>query len=323
MLSIRNLSRIYGEDSEPFHSVMRLESPKTTLAELAKFASDSEQNKELLADRAMKASRPEDLRLDKLKDLPNLAKLQEWFPSDSRAMSTLKELQQQSLSAARLEQFIREEPSTRVPIVEQLIDRGADSARFNDQMSLNGLPDDVALRVADELRVSGLKVTRVIGPMKDWQSGRYFRELLSAYARDGQPINEKEIVHLAEQSKALARDGAPLAERKPDLEDARKRFADRLNRTADVDSGTPAAGRHELLTQILHNVADKIAATVPKESSVVLLGRDSWPLLPVLQDRGVKAQYFLWSRLQQNDRATSSSVAQRSASRLASDRYRL
>ena len=303
LMDIRNLTRMYGEGSDSLNNVLRLESARTTLHELARFASDSEQNRDLLADRAMKVGRPEDLRLDKLKDLANLTKLQEWFPSDSKAMSALKELQQGSLTASRLEQYIREDPSVRVPIVEQLIDRGADSDRFNDQMSLNGLPDDVAIKVADDLRVSGERVSRVIGPLKDWQSGRYFRELLSNYARDGQPINAKEVDHLAEQAKDLAREGALLAERKPDLDDVRKRFAENLKRS-DGNSATTAEGQLELLTQILHSVADKISTTVPKESSIVLLGRDSWPLLPVLQDRGLKAQYFLWSRLQQDDAAT-------------------
>ncbi len=154
--AIQKLTGIYGEDSEVLNSLMLLETPRSGVKEWASFASDSDKNKELFAAEALKARRPEDLRIEKLKDLVNLADLQQWFPLDSKSMSSLRELQNQSLSAARLSRFVSERPESRVPIVEQLIDRGADSNRFNEQMNLIGLPDDVGFRVADDLTAAGV-----------------------------------------------------------------------------------------------------------------------------------------------------------------------
>ncbi len=43
---------------------------------------------------------------------------------------------------------------------------------------------------------------------------------------------------------------------------------------------------------------------MPEDKPVVLLGRDTWPLMPLLRARGVQAQYFLWSRLNGEDPQT-------------------
>jgi hypothetical protein len=42
--------------------------------------------------------------------------------------------------------------------------------------------------------------------------------------------------------------------------------------------------------------ADSISATIPTGKPIVLLGRDTWPLLPLLRSRGLSVQYFMWGR---------------------------
>lgn len=53
----------------------------------------------------------------------------------------------------------------------------------------------------------------------------------------------------------------------------------------------------------LQKSADKIAEIVGNKT-VVILGRDAWFLVPLLKRRGVKVQYFLYSRLQLGDEST-------------------
>lgn len=49
--------------------------------------------------------------------------------------------------------------------------------------------------------------------------------------------------------------------------------------------------------------ADAIAGIANKRT-VVILGRDAWPLVPLLRHRNIKTQYFLYSRLQIGDEST-------------------
>ena len=48
----------------------------------------------------------------------------------------------------------------------------------------------------------------------------------------------------------------------------------------------------------------RIDQFIPADKTVVLLGRDTWPLVPVLRARGRDVQYFLWTRLQNEDAST-------------------
>jgi hypothetical protein len=54
----------------------------------------------------------------------------------------------------------------------------------------------------------------------------------------------------------------------------------------------------------LEDAAREIRLAIPADQPIVLLGRDSWPLLPALRDGTRDIQYFLWARLQIGDPAT-------------------
>ncbi len=62
--------------------------------------------------------------------------------------------------------------------------------------------------------------------------------------------------------------------------------------------------RHSERALALSEAAVRIDQEIPQKKPIVLLGRDTWPLLPVLRSRGRDARYFLWSRLQADDKAT-------------------
>lgn len=57
------------------------------------------------------------------------------------------------------------------------------------------------------------------------------------------------------------------------------------------------------IAEYLNQAADSIANIVGKKT-VVILGRDAWALVPLLRHRGIRTQYFLYSRLQIGDEST-------------------
>lgn len=63
------------------------------------------------------------------------------------------------------------------------------------------------------------------------------------------------------------------------------------------------ANNLKLTAEMLLQSADAITTHFPNDANIVLLGRDSWPLVPLLRHRGMNAQYFLWSRIQRDDPA--------------------
>jgi 2'-5' RNA ligase len=68
--------------------------------------------------------------------------------------------------------------------------------------------------------------------------------------------------------------------------------------------GSITPGRSE---KILLETADAIEKKIgrnKKGRTVVILGRDAWPLVPLLRKKGVKTQYFLYSRRQIGDDST-------------------
>lgn len=58
------------------------------------------------------------------------------------------------------------------------------------------------------------------------------------------------------------------------------------------------------VADFLNRAADGIARMTKPNQTVVILGRDAWALVPLLKHRGIKVQYFLYSRLQIGDEAT-------------------
>ena len=54
------------------------------------------------------------------------------------------------------------------------------------------------------------------------------------------------------------------------------------------------------VVKLLHDFLVAILDRVPENDRIVILGRDLWPMVPLLRRHGRKTQYFLWSRLQCN-----------------------
>lgn len=54
----------------------------------------------------------------------------------------------------------------------------------------------------------------------------------------------------------------------------------------------------EDLAEVLLCIAEGLRKEIPEDAPLILLGRDTWPLIPILRFGGRRCQYFLWSRLQ-------------------------
>jgi hypothetical protein len=57
----------------------------------------------------------------------------------------------------------------------------------------------------------------------------------------------------------------------------------------------------EKICALLNESVNELVNRVPEDRTLVVLGRDAWPLVPLLRARGRRTQYFLMSRLQTRD----------------------
>jgi hypothetical protein len=201
----------------------------------------------------------------------------------------------------RLNNYVAEDPQSRVPIVERLVSEKADGRKFHQLMELTALPDDVALKIADVFEDTSVTGT-IVSRLKSWQSGGNFAAMLSKHVRDGGEISSQtidQIEALAKKTQSNRSFPAIAYASSPDnhgVENSR-----RTNRLEPSGKNSDVVGDAAAMVALS---AKKIDVAVPRDKTIVLLGRDTWPLAPVLKAQGRDVQYFMWSRLQLNDQAT-------------------
>lgn len=94
----------------------------------------------------------------------------------------------------------------------------------------------------------------------------------------------------------LTIDGCTLLDSNPDVQMMlEKHFA------ANASAAKWSLDNVRVTADLLKQSADAIYKFIPQNSTCVLLGRDAYPLVPLLRYRGIDARYFLWSRLQTYD----------------------
>ena len=201
-------------------------------------------------------------------------------PADAEYM---KQLQGERLRTGQLSAFIADNPTSRLGIVEELIHNRATVQRIHDQMNLAMLPDDVASRLLDSNTAA---VPQIIGPMRNWHSGAYFRELLIEKVRAGETVSRFDIEALSLKAQEMARDTNGAA-------DQAQEAAFPITNPRAIEAAN-----------IIEEAIEQILKEIPEGKTIVVLGRDALPLYPALRSNGSNAQYFLWSRLQEHDEAT-------------------
>ena len=171
--------------------------------------------------------------------------------------------------------------------------------RFHDQMSLSMLPDHIASSL---LESSSVPVPQIIGPMRNWQSGPYFRELLIDKVRAGDAVSLSVLEALSVQAKELA---GSQSSRANDADRGSNTNARQEGGESTAETSFPIINPRAVeAAGIINEAIEEIVRTIPEDKTVVVLGRDALPLYPALRNQGRRTQYFLWSRLQENDNAT-------------------
>ncbi len=227
-----------------------------------------------------------ELNPENITDLDLLHRVSSRFDPSLDAVNYLQNLQRKGLQGAQLVEYVRERPEERPALVEKLISEKADVSMFKDLMRLTAFPDDIAITLLAKSRSGGMPVTEIVRNLSSWEYGAAFERLVRARATERKSLDAEDLRALAEQAKS-----------NPDIsgEDTYHWRRDIYRHAAERDSH---------VAETLKHTADRIDALIPKDKPIVLLGRDTWPLVPILRERGHDTQYFLWGRNNGHDKAT-------------------
>ena len=286
---VADISKKLNLDEQGKTNLVRLFADGLNVSELRSFIyanpSRSDYVKALIDQNADKGL----LQVKRLNDLESISKLDAFSASEKKQIQVLFT---QGLSIMRLKNHLQADPH-RVEAVRSLLSQGADLTELNNYMRLSAFPDSVALPLVQATKLGLIRTEDVVGKVSDWNSGSYFQQLLTRHVGKNKNLNEAELSKLDAEAKQMARAGA-----------------------GNLGSGffssglkfkSPAKPSDEVTAKSAKSfveAADNIIKTIPHDKNIVLLGRDAWPLVPLLRAKGRDVQYFLWSRLQNNDQAT-------------------
>ena len=298
------LCRIYSafpSQPETITRLRELEKDGLNLSDVGLFVDDNSVHSQLLFELLNKGYRANELTSPKLSDLLALRSASVKLDLPSETANYLEKLQRTGLSGARLAEYMSESPERRAGVVKGLVANQADSSRLTDQMRLLVFPEDVASRLADKARIDGMSVAEILGNLRDWRFGKNFRDLVIKQVESDGTIAAADLRALALQARTTLVEPSERSPQSVEAELVPTEFGSNLGQT-------------------LKDTADRLKELVPEDKSVVLLGRDTWPLLPILRNRGMKAQYFLWSRLNGDDPQTYKQWLKRSATKCSGSR---
>ena len=280
--------------------ILQFEGSSVNLSALVRFMNKSPGNRDILADYVNNAERASQVNVKRMYDATNVVLLRQHF-SAPESMSRLQELQRDGLSAARLVDYLTENKDTRAPMIEYMLHRNDSLNRLNDQMKLSLFPDSVAFHLIEDANAAGVPISSIVGHLKDWQTGKPFSELLKQHVTENKPITSEAIDYLADKAGGrvleLSNGGTSLDVADVDVRQ-RLRDGGASYRASRLFAPKPDFDTPESLAGALSKAADKIISRVPEGGTIVLLGRDAWPLVPLLREQGRDVQYFLWSRIQ-------------------------
>jgi len=200
------------------------------------------------------------------------------FGFDESEQQKLKELGENQLSLLQVSNYLAERPEN-ITAVRQLLSENASVKQFKDFLKLSVFAPQEALQLSRASWEGQVRLEDIIGGLRDYKHGHAFYLLLKDHLCQERPINKEEITRLKTESQA-----ADTAVYGPHMK--------------KVDA------QKVMQAQAFTEAADSITKKIGKEQPIVLLGRDAWPLVPILRERGHNAMYFLYSRLQHSDEKT-------------------
>ncbi len=313
--ALSKLIGIFGEDSYPLQRLLAMESQRFSLVDVQRFLEPDQSNKSILVPLQSKKSileaalhSPElNLTSKDLLDKSNLPRVAQFFHlGNSDAFQRIEEYQKQgSLSALRLSRYLSASPESRGPVIDRLLKEGASAARLNAQMSLSVLPDELAYQLSKDNEGAVQRVARVRNGLRLWNGGRQFADLLVERFESGGDLSsasiDKLILGARESASSSARNasaaGLSGSVRGLDADGQSATFArasdsvtsdfkdSHQSAAGDTTDGASHMNSNEAPiseAKTLEDAAREIRSAIPAEQPIVLLGRDSWPLLPAL-----------------------------------------
>ncbi len=278
---LMNLYRHYPDSKTP-RELRDLEAKGLSLAQLWRIFESNPLRATSILTYLRDGLPPGRLTVDYVRDMERMTQVAQSLDPSLNAADYLSKLQRNGLSGAQVSQYLAERPTGRKGIIEQLIGENADTERFKDQMKLIAFPDDIATVLADKARSGGMGVSEIVRNLRDWKYGKSFCFQVTQQIRTGKPIELADMQNLV----ISAREHADMPK-------------DALQ-TWESGFRKPSEATQEL-AYTLESAADSMETAIPRDKPVVLLGRDAWPLLPVIRAKGFDAQYFLWSRANDRD----------------------
>jgi len=286
LLNIASLYKSVGLDTALMDRIDELRKQGLDATEVGYFVSLKPDLAEQFREYVQNGFSARELSVANLTDLDLLRYVSTWLDPSLDAVKYLQNLQRNGLQGAQLVEYVRERPEERPSIVENLIREKADLSVFKDLMRLTAFPDDIAHTLVTKSRSGGMPVTEIVRNLSSWEYGAAFERLVRARALERKPLDAEQLRALVEQAKS-----------NPDI-----RGEDKYPWKRDLYRNATAGVSD--LAQTLKHTADRIDSLIPQDKPIVLLGRDTWPLVPILRERGHDTQYFLWSRNNSTDEAT-------------------
>ena len=232
----------------------------------------------------------ESLDLTQVWDRSFINVLKEGFSEDQQ--NALLALNKQGLKIEKVYNHLRSNWSE-WDVLKNIMAAGAGVRELNNFFALSPYPLQARMHLLAAIDKGEISAPDLLAKTRDWQSGRRFLDLLSERAGTGEPLSKNELRALSEMAsrqsaaaaKAVSGNGHAIAD----------------NSDANPQSVPPYEAS---LAETFKDAVRGIEAQIPADKPIVLLGRDAWPLLPLLRQAGRDTHYFMWSRLQHGDEAT-------------------
>ena len=323
LAAVSGINERFGDSSTTARQLLQLEKEGLALANLNPLLSDGAS---ILEDAVRRGYSVNQMSFHNLADREYLFRSSS--PFSTNELAYLRDMQEHGVSGNHLAQYIQEGKgegeNNRAQIIRALIAKQANPQRIKDQLSLIVLPDNVASKVADGAQGSGLSTAKIMGHLKDWKYGSKLRELIVERSNEPASIDRDEMLALVDRAKFELSLSADKINRSTDgtiadttssndyvethapssTDDAKANStSSTIHTNTEASSIQSARFRTDLANTVL-KAADAIESAIPPDRTIVLLGRDMWPLLPVLRERGRQTQYFMWSTKQETDANT-------------------
>lgn len=279
-----NVSRIYcllrlAADAKlsnrQIDNLIALAPAEEKLQDIHHLASEQSAAKKYLKTKLNERPRAREIEPNILADRTYISKLDGYEPEE---LAKLGQLAERGLSMVQVSLYSKL-GSDRPQILKDLLAENATSAQLKDVMSLSIFPAPLSLSIARGSWSGNYRLQQVLAGLRDYGSGKNFHALLTDHLAQGLELNRNELTRLQSEAR-------------------------QAGNSFRIETTLPQPRNVVKAADTFLDAADGIERLIPNHQPIVLLGRDAWPLLPILKERGRNAMYFLFSRLQYDDEPT-------------------